>query len=104
MMGPDWRSALREELDPLLDSLVRGEGAPPALRYRIEGFARAVCSLGLAPPEEVVRCLRVAYADVLGPSAENFTDDDFRVLEGATHWPCVPVRLPRAPVYAGASP
>ena len=104
MMGPDWRSALREELDPLLDSLVRGEGAPPALRYRIEGFARAVCSLGLAPQEEVVRCLRATYANVLGPSAADFTEDDFRVLDGETHWPCVPVRLPRAPVYAGTSP
>ena len=104
MRGPDWRSALREELDPLLDSLVRGEGAPPALRYRIEGFARAVCSLGLAPPEDVVRCLQAAYATVLGPSAADFTEDDFRFLDGATHWPCVPVRLPRAPVYRGASP
>ncbi len=104
MTGPDWRSALREELGPLLDSLARGEGAPPALRYRIEGFARAVCSLGLAPPEDVLRCVREAYANALGPSAADYTDDDFRVLEGATHWPCVPVRLPRAPVYTSSAP
>ena len=104
MTESHWRSTLREELAPLLESLARGEGAPPALRYRIEGFARAVCRLGLATSADVVGCLRAAYADALGAAATTYADDEFFCVDAGTYWPCVPVRLPRAPVYSGASP
>ena len=103
MSTPCWRAALRQELAPLLASLARGEGASPAQRYRIEGFARAVCSLGLAPASVVIAELHSAWVESLGDGANDCREDDFRSIDDGLELPCIPVRLPRAPVYPGSS-
>ncbi len=99
----DWRVALQNELAPLLDSLARGEGATPALRYRIEGFARAISGLGLAPAEEVIDSVRASYAQALGDAASAYGASDFSSGEAGAKLPCVPLRVPRAPVVSGRS-
>ena len=99
MSDIDWRAALGAELAPVLAALARGEGAAPAMRYRVEGFARGICALGIAPAEEVVSFIREAYHAALGPAAADHSAGDFSD-EGL---PSIPVRLPRAPVYPGSS-
>lgn len=103
MTTVDWRAALRRELAPLLDSLARGEGASPAQRYRGEGFARAVCTLGLASAAEVIAELRRNWRTIAGDAADAYAEEDFRVYEDGAELPCIPVRLPRAPVFPGSS-
>ena len=78
-------------------------GASPAQRYRIEGFARAVCSLGLAPASVVIAELHSAWVESLGDGANDCREDDFRSIDDGLELPCIPVRLPRAPVYPGSS-
>ena len=101
MTTVDWRVALRQQLEPLLASLACGEGASPSLRYRIEGFAHAVCILGLATPDDVVAAVRAAYADALGADRDAYLDEEFFRSEGEVQSPRIPVRLPRAPVFPG---
>lgn len=103
MSTVDWRVALRQQLEPLLASLAHGEGAAPALRYRIEGFAHAVCAFGLATPEELIAAVRAAYADALGADAAAYRDEEFFRSDGEVQAPCIPVRLPRAPVFPGSA-
>jgi len=103
MTAVDWRAALREELAPLLASLARGEGASPAQRYRCEGFARAVCTLGFASAREVIAELRDSWRTTLGDAADAYAEDDFCLRDAGTELPCIPVRLPRAPVFPGSS-
>ena len=103
MTALDWRAALRKELSPLLASLARGEGASPAQRYRCEGFARAVCTLGLATAREVIAELHDNWRGTLGDAADAYAEDDFRLLDAGTELPCIPVCLPRAPVFPGSS-
>lgn len=103
MSNVDWRVVLRQQLEPLLASLAHGEGAAPALRYRIEGFAHAVCTLGLATPEDVIAAVRAAYGDALGADVAAYPEEGFSRRDGEVQALCIPVRLPRAPVYPGSA-
>lgn len=99
----DWRAALGAELAPVLATLARGEGASPAGRYRAEGFARAVCKMGIASGEEIILFVQAVYAEALGEAASAYSADDFRMTENEAVLPCIPVRLPRAPVFTGSA-
>jgi hypothetical protein len=104
MSGDSWQSALRRELLPVLRTIARGEGAAPAQRFRGEGFAAAISVLGIAPPAAVAAELCCLYAEVCSDAAVAYAVHEFLVADDAgIERPCLPVRLPRAPVFPGSA-
>ena len=104
MSGDSWQSALRREILPALRTIARGEGATPAQRFRAEGFAAAISALGIAMPAAVAAELCSLYAEVLGDAAAGYAAHEFLAADDAgVERPCLPVRLPRAPVFRGSA-
>ena len=104
MSGDSWQSALRRELLPVLRTIARGEGAAPAQRFRGEGFAAAISVLGIAPPAAVAAELCSLYAEVCSDAAVAYAAHEFLAADDAgVERPCLPVRLPRAPVFPGSA-
>jgi hypothetical protein len=104
MSDDGWRAALRREILPVLCTIARGEGAAPAQRFRGEGFAAAICALDIATPAAVAAELCSLYAEVCGDAAAGYAAHEFLAADDAgVERPCLPVRLPRAPVFRGSA-
>ena len=104
MSGESWQAALRREILPALRTIAGGEGAAPAQRFRAEGFAAAICAFDMATPAAVAEELCRLYAEVLGDVAAAYAAHEFLAADDAgVERPCLPVRLPRAPVFPGSA-
>ena len=87
-------------LRTILGQLEKGDDAPPAQRFRAEGFAEAGLALGLASAAQLAELLDETYLEFYGARvAELFPFSAARCVDGEKGRFSLPLLMRRAPVY-----
>ena len=101
-----WERTLRAQLEALLRSVLAGDDAPPALRFKTEGCAETGLALGLLDASELAALLDAIYLDTSGATiVERFGHTAEECIDRARGRVSLPFAMRRAPVYpSGGSP
>ncbi|MBK6286426.1 MAG: hypothetical protein IPJ33_10940 [Gammaproteobacteria bacterium] len=99
-----WREELVARLRAILGQLKNGDDAPPAQRFKAEGFAEAGLALGLADAAGLAELLDQVYVEFHGARvAELFPFRAARCIETESCRFRLPLLMRRAPVYPGST-
>ncbi len=99
-MKGSWREGYVARLRAILEQLKNGDDAPPAQRFKAEGFAEAGLALGLASAAQLAELLDKTYLEFYGACvAELFPFSAARCVDGEKGRFSLPLLMRRAPVY-----
>jgi len=99
-----WEHEFRRRLGALLRSLAAGDDAPPALRFKAEGFAESGLALGLVTAHELAVLLDEIYREHCGAAVRTlFPFDAQSCVDAQGERVRLPFAMRRAPVYPGRS-
>lgn len=99
-----WREELVARLRAVLGQLKNGDDAPPAQRFKAEGFAEAGLALGLADAAGLAELLDQLYLEFHGARVtELFPFPAARCIESESCRFSLPLLMRRAPVYPGST-
>lgn len=99
-----WERTLRAQLEPLLRSVLAGDDAPPALRFKTEGCAETGLALGLLDASELASLLDAIYLKMGGATIlERYGHAAEECIDSTRGRVSLPFAMRRAPVYPSGS-
>jgi hypothetical protein len=103
-LSEHWYRECEARVRTLLRQLLDGDDAPPAQRFKAEGFAEAGLALGLVDPDQLAGLLDALYREYHDASvAQLFPFAATECVDGPAARFTLPLLMRRAPVYPGST-